>query len=396
MISDEGLDGDAVGMIPDDDGLDNDAVGMVTLEEPGGESVIDLAEADEVIPLNYEITSYGADYPVDGLVKRLENGDITVPRFSAGRQDGDEVVGFQREYVWSKTQADRFIESLLLGLPIPGIFLVRENDGRLLVLDGHQRLQTLKNFYEGIFKGRSFKLVHVQDRFKNLTYKDLEAEDRRRLDNSIIHATIVKQDEPTGDQSSVYLIFERLNSGGTILQPQEIRVALYHGPFADLLVALNEYPAWRQLFGKRSQRLKDLELIQRFLGLFYYGDHYARPMKAFLNRYMATNRQLQAQSEEELTSIFVLTVDTIIAGIGPRAFKPSNAVNAAVLDSVMVGVASRIVVGGELQNPIRLLEPYRRLLANPDYIRVTSRSTADDENVALRLELARDAFLGVK
>ena len=379
----------------DTERFDEDSIGMVTLEEPGGESVIDLAEADEVIPLNYEITSYGADYPVDGLVKRLENGDITVPRFSAGIQEGDDVVGFQREYVWTKTQADRFIESLLLGLPIPGIFLVRENDGRLLVLDGHQRLQTLKSFYEGIFKSRSFKLVHVQDRFKNLNYKNLQAEDRRRLDNSIIHATIVKQDEPSGDQSSVYLIFERLNSGGTILQPQEIRVALYHGAFAELLVTLNEYSGWRQLFGKKSQRLKDLELIQRFFALFYHGDKYTRPMKAFLNRYMATNRHLQAQNEQELTSIFTLTVDTILAGIGPRAFKPSNAINAAVLDSVMVGVASRIVVGGEMRNASGLLPAYRRLIADPEYVRVTSRSTADDDHVAIRLELARNAFLGV-
>lgn len=376
--------------------LDEEAAEVVTVQEPGEEPVTDLAEADEVIPFTYAITSYGADYPVDSLVKRLHNGDIVIPRFNVGHIASSDDVGFQREYVWTKTQAERFIESLLLGLPVPGIFLVREMDGRLLVLDGHQRLQTLRNFYDGQFKGRSFRLNNVQDRFKGLYYKTLEAEDRRRLDNSIIHATVMRQDEPSEDFSSVYLIFERLNSGGTILQPQEIRVALYHGPFAELLASLNEYPAWRELYGKKSQRLKDLELIQRFFALFYYGDKYTRPMKAFLNRYMATNRELAAQNEEELTSIFTLTVDAIREGIGLRAFKPSNAVNAAVLDSVMVGVATRIVVGGELSDPSSLELPYRVLLQDSEYLRTVSRATADDESVATRLERARVAFLEAK
>src|SRR5262249_53984864 len=159
---------------------------------------------------------------------------------------------------WKKQQADRFIESLLLGLPVPGIFLVKEESGRHLVLDGHQRLQTLLRFYSNDWEGGAFALENVQDRFKNRTYVQLEATDRRRLDDSVIHATIVRQDEPSQDQSSIYLVFERLNSGGTSLHPQEIRVALYHGPFADLLTSLNDHASWRALFGRKSRRLKDI------------------------------------------------------------------------------------------------------------------------------------------
>src|SRR6185369_18067245 len=80
------------------------------------EELVDyLDEALEVIPYNYTITAYGADYPVDSLVKRMESNDIVVPRFSWEDQSSD-IVGFQREYVWPRTKADRFIESLLLGL----------------------------------------------------------------------------------------------------------------------------------------------------------------------------------------------------------------------------------------------------------------------------------------
>jgi hypothetical protein len=95
--------------------------------EPDPEVVVeDLDEASEVIPFTYSITAYGADYPVDSIVKRMQGKDIVVPRFNWDAGKASDVVGFQREYVWPRPKADRFIESLLLGLPVPGIFLVKK------------------------------------------------------------------------------------------------------------------------------------------------------------------------------------------------------------------------------------------------------------------------------
>src|SRR4051812_3638028 len=107
---------------------------------PGDEEVEDLDELSEVLPTTFSITSYGADYPVDGLVKRLQSGEIIVPSFSMEPDEAQSTVGFQREFVWKKEQSDRFIESLLLGLPVPSIFLVKEPNEKFLVLDGQQRL----------------------------------------------------------------------------------------------------------------------------------------------------------------------------------------------------------------------------------------------------------------
>src|SRR5215210_7821651 len=96
--------------------------------------ISELDDFSDVVPFKYSITSYGADYPVDSLVKRLREKDIFVPPF-------------QRAYVWDARRASKFVESLLLGLPVPGIFLSREDDsGRLLVIDGQQRLRTLEYF----------------------------------------------------------------------------------------------------------------------------------------------------------------------------------------------------------------------------------------------------------
>lgn len=359
------------------------------------EVVDDLDEASEVIQYTYTITAYGADYPVDSIVKRMEAQDVVVPRFSWEPGDDSQIVGFQREYVWPRPKADRFIESLLLGLPVPGIFLVKEPSGRLLVLDGHQRLFTLSSYYQGVINGVEYRLDNVQTQFVGKRYRDLDVEDRRRLDDSIIHATIIRQDEPTEDQSSIYLIFERLNTGGVNLQPQEIRVALYHGEFVRVLRTLNDNLEWRKLFGNKSRRLKDMEMILRFFAFYYHTQHYRAPMKDFLNRYMASNKGLGRQSEGELTAVFEETTSLITETIGPRAFRPVRAVNAAVIDSVMTGLARRLSAG-PIKKGDQVVEHYNTLLKNRDYWNAVETGTSQEANVATRLDLATKAFATVK
>jgi hypothetical protein len=359
------------------------------------EQVDDLDEAAEVIPYTYSVTSYGADYPVDSLVKRIAAGDIVVPKFGWTQAGTTGIVGFERAYVWPRPMADRFIESLLLGLPVPGIFLVKEQSGRLLVLDGHQRLYTLRAYYQGVIHDERYRLANVQERFEGKRYEDLDTEDRRRLDDSIIHATIVRQDEPTEDQSSIYVIFERLNTGGVSLQPQEIRVALYHGEFVGVLQALNDDAAWRQLLGGKSLRLKDMEMILRFFAFLYHAGDYRSPMKDFLNRYMATNRHLKKQSRRDLAKIFTDTSRTILEGIGPRAFRPQRSVNAAVVDSVMVGVAKRILAKGPVRSPAELRARFDQLMGDRYYVAAIETSTAQEANVGRRLAIAETAFADV-
>ncbi|MFY9317672.1 MAG: DUF262 domain-containing protein [Burkholderiales bacterium] len=364
-------------------------IGQDVLVQDG---VLDINEAAEVVPFTYAITAFGADYPVSSLVQRIKEKAIFVPLFSLPTKAKSGEVRFQREYVWKKQQADRFIESLLLGLPVPGIFLVKEEDGRNLVLDGHQRLKTLARFYENDWEGGEFVLDGVQERFRGKGYKSLESPDRRRLDDSVIHATVIRQDEPSEDKSSIYLIFERLNSGGTSLQPQEIRVALYHGPFVQLLTELNMLESWRKLFGRRSSRLKDVELILRFFSLLEAFKRYSRPMKGFLSAYMARRRNLDSRVQREFRDLFEATCEAILKGIGRKAFRLKVAVNAALVDALMVGVAARIQNKGPIKKSKRLKIAYQRLLRNMSFQRSISRATADEENVRTRLRLGIRAF----
>lgn len=341
--------------------------------------VIDPSE-DEVLDFTYSITSYGADYPVDSLINRLRSNKIKTPPF-------------QRGFVWSEVKASRFIESLLLGLPVPGIFFSKDMDSPdLLVIDGQQRLKSLLFFYDGLLGDKSFKLKDVQERFEGKTYKELEPEDKQRLDDSIIHATIVKQDEPSEDNSSIYLIFERLNTGGMLLQPQEIRSAIYQGQFADLLKQLNEYPAWREIYGIRSKRLKDQEFILRFFAMFLFREEYEKPLKGFLNRYMAKNRYLKYNDEEQLTYIFKKTVDFAEKYLGKLAFRPVRAINASVFDSMMVGIAEMLSGTNKKPNKQIFLDAYNNLLNNKEYLLATTDATSDKPVVEKRMKLAINAF----
>ena len=117
-------------------------------------------EAEDIVQFN--ISSYGADYTVDSLVKRMRTEAFFVPPF-------------QRAYVWTLNQASRFIESLLLGLPVPGIFLYKEpSTNKHLIIDGQQRLKTLQFFWDGNFGERKFRLANISKQWIGLTYDELD------------------------------------------------------------------------------------------------------------------------------------------------------------------------------------------------------------------------------
>jgi len=354
-----------------------DEVGEQDIEQDNSEETVGIKE--------YAVTSYGIDYDVEGYVRRLQSGDIVIPEY-------------QRKFIWDQRRASRFVESLLLDLPVPGIFLYRDRDSEVLsVVDGQQRLQTLRFFYEGEFadSGKVFVLTGLETRFNGLTYNRLNIADRRRLDNSLIRATVIRQDKPDDEATSQYFVFERLNTGGVVLSPQEIRAAIYGGQFNKLLHELNGDFAWRTLYGKKQEdkRKRDEELILRFLALYFGDSGYTRPMKGFLNKFMKENRGLQTFTRDQIVPLFTDTVNCILDKLGNQAFKPSKSLNAALLDSLMIGIARRLD-----SKPIEsdISEDFSALKRNPEYFELISDTTSAPERVRRRIELATEAFANVE
>jgi hypothetical protein len=352
------------------------------------ESIVDDTEDDDSAPsARYDITAYGIDFDIEGLCRRLRAGEVFIPPF-------------QRDFTWSLREASRFVESLLLGLPVPGVFLSQEQDGRLLVIDGQQRLKTLLFYYEGKFNprptvqsSRTFRLVQINDPFNKKAYKDLSEVDRRNLDNTVIHATVIKQESPPDDDTSIYHIYDRLNTGGRRLYPQEMRCAIYHGGLIELLAQLNESEPWRAAFGKKSRHLKDQELILRFLALFHRSAEYKRPMSDFMSAFAASFRNPDGPFKESNSRLFSTTVEYLSSAVGEQIFRPGGSFNAAVFDSTMVGLARRGYA--TVPDKAKIAEAYQRLIKDADYVQAVSRSTADKEFVTRRLDKATAFFANV-
>lgn len=348
----------------------------------------DLSELDEASPSTQTIAYSGSDFDVEGLVRRLDRGDIIVPTF--GHNDPTvEAAGFQRAFVWRRAQMDKFIESLLLGFPVPGIVLVQQVDKRYLVLDGQQRLSTLAAFYSGTYDGQTFSLKNVATDYQGLTYGTLSDSQRRMLDNTFIQAIIVKTDGTPASLDSIYQVFERLNSGGTQLTGHEIRVALYAGELIDFVAQLNRSSNWRALYGKVSPRLRDQELLLRIIALFVSPGTYKRPMKKFLNDFAATHRSCANLQKQYLTDLIDNACSILLSAVGQSAFRHlSKQVNVALTEAVMVGLMRRLELGDPLPTPDAIAAALEQLVKDPKLVDAITRATADEEGVKHRLASA--------
>lgn len=371
---------------------------------PDDEEVVDESEVDDESLVDIGESSlkhFGADFDVVGLVRRLQDGDIFVPRFDPDESHGATLDGFQRQGVWTPKRAERFIESLLLGWPVPSIFLVLDEDQRYLVLDGQQRLMALRSFVEGKFPGgRAFVLKDVAKHLEDATYETLTPESKRKFNNTFIQATVI---EPQGDdgRESVYRLFGRLNSGGMQLNPQEIRVALYRGAIIDYIRDLNDTDSWRTLFGAKHKRLKDHEMILRALALREVVaklDHkwddvdaqreaYKPPMSDFLNNYLSRNRTTKGLPKKKLAVAFDQACQLILDKTGRDGLRYLGSLNAAHVDALLSSLMY-LVGEDEAPTPTGVEKAINKLRRDDAYLEVVTSSTSHRDSVVQRLSIA--------
>ncbi|NMM24769.1 MAG: DUF262 domain-containing protein [Phycicoccus sp.] len=368
--------------MPEDDAVDVTDSQLLSDDE--------LAELEEADPKAHQVVYAGQDFDVEGLVRRLDRRDILIPRF--GHADEDIVTpGFQRSFVWKRPQMDRFIESMLLGYPIPGILLVRQQDKRYLVLDGQQRLRTLQHFYSGIHGDRVFDLKNVSEEFRGLSYSTLTPAQKRALDNTYLQATILDTDGSAESLDAIYQIFERLNSGGTQLTPHEIRVALFAGGLIDLLHELNTHPAWRSLYGAPSPRLRDQELVLRILALYCMHDIYTRPLKGFLNHFANVHRDASDEQVKKAAELFKRSSDLLAKAVGRDALRRrSKQINAAQTDAMFVGLMTALETRDLVDRQV--LAAFQNLQSSMAFDKATITGTSDEEVVNARIEASVTAF----
>ena len=355
--------------------------------------VLDDEEIIDAPHAKYNVSSYGWDSDVEGLVKRLERSDIYVPRF-------------QRGFVWTGPEKSRFIETLILGLPVPNVFLAQDSKTKNLnIVDGQQRLRSLWDYLEGKFylTGKDIKeelqgCYFSREVAKTTSSKVLSNIDARALADAVLHSIVIKPDPSYDDprlgheyNQAIIQIFKRLNTSGKPLQAHEIRASIFYGPLDNMLRELNENETWRELFGKAHPRLKDMELILRVIALRENYDDYRSPMRNFLDTFMEENRDIAASKISELKAVFAKCVNLIRPAFGKESLRPGRTLTASRFDAVMIGVDAYLSRHPDPE-PTDVFDRLKKLEQDSDYIWSIERSTSETERVKMRISRAKEIF----
>ncbi|QPJ65381.1 MAG: DUF262 domain-containing protein [Candidatus Nitrohelix vancouverensis] len=349
----------------------------------------------------FSISSWGADLSFRELIDRYENDELEKPEL-------------QRKYVWDKTEASRFVESILLGLPVPSIFLAKTNDEKMLIIDGYQRIMTVHDFVKGTFSTdkKLFRLSNskkINRRWRGKSFSELSEADQRRVKNTTIHAIIFVQDQPSETNTSMFQVFERINTSGRTLFPQEIRNCIYQGEFNLFLLELNKYKNWRRLFGLSQEdgRMRDIELILRFFALssdmFKNQEKEKISLKKFLNDFMKANINISDSEKKLFKNRFVSTVDYIFETYGEHAFhnisptnpqKLTSKLSPTIFDSIMIATDDLLKESFFLHDG-EVSETKRRLLLKDDRYRTSiSKETMKKDSILMRIDVASMMLYG--
>ncbi|WP_345860622.1 DUF262 domain-containing protein [Shewanella algae] len=338
--------------------------------------VTEESEEQEQDVLSYQISSYPADITLKGYLDKWDERQIVIPEF-------------QRSYVWDQVKASKLIESFLLGLPVPGVFLYKDRKtNKLAVIDGQQRILSSIRFFKNEFDEKIFRLKNVLPKWEGKTYSELDDSDRFQLNDTVLRATVVQQLDPD-DHSSIYHIFERLNTGGINLNPMEIRKCVYFGELYSLLEELNEDENWRKLIvkPKADKRLRDVELVLRCLSLNDSWKTYEKPMKGFLNNFMAKmkgmNDEERAAELQKMRDSFCGVCEIIKSELPVKPFHLRGRINYAAMDSIYNAIA-------EIGNNGRLYRNYQTLIKDPDFVETATANTSDSKTLYIRFRRAID------
>jgi hypothetical protein len=371
-------------------------------------SELEEDEADGQID-EYEIVASPNDFNTRTINSFIEEGAIKIPPF-------------QRNYVWDRKRASKLIESLILGLPVPQVFLYEEGNNDFLVIDGQQRLMTVFFFAKGRFPRKekrsilrkffnseggiseeiladddyfeTFKLSLPSlpgqtNRFNGLSYKTLDRH-KRQFDLRTIRNIIVKQVSPADDDSAMFEMFNRLNTGGVNLNPQEIRASLYHSRFFESLFDLNQQNKWRDLLGSPDpdSRMKDMEVILRSLALREGTTGYAGSMTGFVNRFCKISKKFNqakvSKTEEEWSWFMSLNrdCDRTTYQTGSGRFSP------LLFESVYVTTLNLRDQGRTV--PTLRPEWITDIGHDPDWAKTTHEGSTKTTNVTARLEKTKE------
>lgn len=350
----------------------------------------------------YNISSWGADLSFRELITMYEEDELQKPEL-------------QRKYVWDKVEASRFIDSLLLGLPVPSIFLANTSDENKLIIDGFQRIMTVYDYVKGIWSKdkKVFKLSNsekINKNWRGKAFAELGDTEKKRIRSTTIHAIIFEQKSPKEDDTSLYQIFERINTSGRTLYPQEIRNCVYQGEFNNMLFELNKNSKWRTLYGLEEEdpRMRDLEYILRFFALDTdFIKSYTKSsisLKKYLNEFMGSKNSQRDEIITERKDKFSSVIEFIHEYFGNDAFynisskdpeKIRKRFYPTIFDALTVSTSIALSSLGGKIDTTDLEKKRLALLRNDDFKKYITEGTMQTSHIHGRFRVALQELYGL-
>lgn len=259
-----------------------------------------------------KILTQKAEYPIVHLQMMCKKGKLNLQ------------PDFQRQFVWDKDKASKLVESLLLDVPLPIIYLAEDSDGKLLVIDGQQRLSSVFSFIDGHFPdGRQFKLsgLNIMRHLNQKGFADIDEPYQDRLNSATLSIITLKKES---DDELKFEIFERLNTGSVKLNDQELRNCTYRGPYLELLKEMSADAEYRYIMGLKGpdKRMKDVEYVLHFGAFYHQGpSKCSNGMANFLNSEMKQFRDITEEQRQDFIAKFKRAVQINKSLFGNRSFR---------------------------------------------------------------------------
>lgn len=329
--------------------------------------------------------------------------DFSIREFSSMQQDNelDLQPSYQRKYVATPALASRLIESILMDVPIPVIYLAQEKDSTYSVIDGQQRLTSFLSFVNGSFpNGNEFRLtgLKVYKELNKKNFKELSKEQQTKIKTTTLHTIIIKKES---NEDIKFEIFERLNTGSIKLNEDEIRNTVYRGPYINLLSELENNKTFHDIVQKENakNRMAYRGMILRFFALSektYL--NYKPSMKQFCNKELRDNRNLSEDKQREYKDRFLHCVDLVKTVFGQNAFKRyqldkngngsyGKNLNMSLFDIQMCGFVN-YPKNDILRNMDAIREAMLDLMTtNSDFIESIEKSTSDKKVLQNRFKI---------
>lgn len=345
------------------------------------------------------VKTQSIEYDLETLVKKITRKTIKLD------------PEYQRNHRWSEETSSKLIESLILNIPVPLVYLSQDVDvdaddaddlARYSVIDGQQRLTAIYNFMTNELALEGMEVLKPLNGSK---YKDLPPFLIRRLEERTIKCLRI---DSTLDPQVKYDIFERLNSGSVKLEAQELRNAIYRGSFNKLIKDLAKHEDFRVLNqisldkpedSKKVQKMEDVELVLRFFAL--RNNNYKNLKKGFKLFLSESMEELNKLSDDELlrlSSQFVKTMKVIREHFGDQAFAKyrfenlefvqMSKFNAAVYDALAIAVADEVNLDSPDFSKLNSIT-FKDLFKNSNFFDSVSGSVNDKEKVSTRIDAVK-------